>query len=122
MNKAYRKKQIIRFRYWIRKAYAMFCSLGKCVTIGNLRKGIADISLGKQANLSVGIPCHEKDRSLIEEDLECQAGEETSPFGKMIQQIWIPQALQDVAVGVGFFLLLICFYFSKVRKMRHASF
>lgn len=40
---------VLRFRRWCRKGYAVFCSLGKCVTIGTLKKGIADRSLGKQA-------------------------------------------------------------------------
>lgn len=38
----------IRFRRWSRKAYAAFASIGRCVTIGNLRKSVADCSLSKQ--------------------------------------------------------------------------
>lgn len=38
----------IRFRRWSRKAYAAFASLGKYVTIGSLRKSVADRSLSKQ--------------------------------------------------------------------------
>ncbi len=38
----------IRFRRWSRKAYAAFASIGRCVTIGNLRKSVADSSLSKQ--------------------------------------------------------------------------
>lgn len=41
------KRAIVRFRRWIRKAYAAFCSVGRCVTIGFLKKGIADASLVK---------------------------------------------------------------------------
>lgn len=39
---------IIRFRRWSRKAYAAFASIGRCVTIGCLRKNVADRSLSKQ--------------------------------------------------------------------------
>ena len=38
----------IRFRRWSRKAYAAFASIGRCVTIGCLRKSVADSSLSKQ--------------------------------------------------------------------------
>src|SRR5699024_9748787 len=38
----------IRFRRWSRKAYAAFASIGRCVTIGCLRKNVADSSLSKQ--------------------------------------------------------------------------
>lgn len=38
----------IRFRRWSRKAYAAFASIGRCVTIGFLRKSAADSSLSKQ--------------------------------------------------------------------------
>ena len=48
MNKQISKSQIIRFRQWCRKGYAIFCSLGKTVAIGNLRKGIVEASLKKQ--------------------------------------------------------------------------
>lgn len=48
MEKSTRIRHTIRFRRWSRKAYATFASIGQCVTIGFLRKGIADRSLGKQ--------------------------------------------------------------------------
>lgn len=51
MNKITRSRLFVRFRCWSRKGYAMFASLGKCVTIGNLRKGVADVSLGKQVQV-----------------------------------------------------------------------
>lgn len=38
----------IRFRRWTRKRYATFCSLGKVISIGHLRCGIAEQSLLKQ--------------------------------------------------------------------------
>ena len=38
----------MRFRRWSRKAYASFASIGRCVTIGRLRKNIANSSLRKQ--------------------------------------------------------------------------
>lgn len=41
-------RHTIRFRRWSRKAYAAFASIGRCVTIGALRKSVADSSLSKQ--------------------------------------------------------------------------
>lgn len=41
-------RQTIRFRRWSRKSYAAFASIGRCVTIGCLRKNVADSSLRKQ--------------------------------------------------------------------------
>lgn len=38
----------LRFRRWSRNAYAVFFSLGKCVSIGNLKKGIIEASLPKE--------------------------------------------------------------------------
>ncbi len=38
----------IRFRKWSRKAYAVFASIGRNVTIGCLPKSVADSSLSKQ--------------------------------------------------------------------------
>jgi len=40
--------RIIRFRRWSRNGYAIFSSLGCCVTIGTLGRTIADASLKKQ--------------------------------------------------------------------------
>ena len=45
---------VIRFRRWTRKGYAIFSSLGRCVTIGTLGREVADASLKKQkAGISV---------------------------------------------------------------------
>lgn len=38
----------LRFRRWARKSYAIFCSLKRAVSIGFLKKGIAEASLVKQ--------------------------------------------------------------------------
>lgn len=38
MKQLCQNKHTIRFRYWSRKKYAMFYSLGKYVTIGNLKR------------------------------------------------------------------------------------
>lgn len=38
----------VRFRQWSRKAYAVFASLGVCVTIGQLRKNVTERALCKQ--------------------------------------------------------------------------
>lgn len=42
------QKVMLRFRRWSRKEYAAFVSLHRHVTIGQVGRGIADASLGKQ--------------------------------------------------------------------------
>lgn len=42
------QKVMLRFRRWSRKEYAAFVSLHRHVTIGQVGRGIADVSLGKQ--------------------------------------------------------------------------
>lgn len=50
MKKITGHPQYIRFRRWSRKNYAIFCSLGKHVTIGMLQKEVTEISVRKQVN------------------------------------------------------------------------
>lgn len=45
---SYSRKVMLRFRRWSRKEYAAFMSLHRHVTIGQVGRGIADASLGKQ--------------------------------------------------------------------------
>ncbi|MCH5599718.1 hypothetical protein [Niabella ginsengisoli] len=45
----------LRFRRWSRKSYAAFQSIGRHVTIGNLKNIVADTFLGKQKNTSATI-------------------------------------------------------------------
>ncbi len=45
---SYSRKAMLRFRRWSRKEYAAFVSLHRHVTIGQVGRGIADASLGKQ--------------------------------------------------------------------------
>jgi hypothetical protein len=39
---------VICFRRWSRKRYAVFCSIGRCVSIRQLRKNVTEASLKKQ--------------------------------------------------------------------------
>ena len=48
MRKKFIKKNSLRFRRWSHKSYAAFASIGQTVTIGCLRKSVADSSLRKQ--------------------------------------------------------------------------
>lgn len=41
----------LRFRGWSRKSYAAFYSVGRHITIGNLKTVVADTFLGKQQNI-----------------------------------------------------------------------
>lgn len=66
----YISHSFIRFRQWSRKAYAIFATLGLCVTIGQLRKNVTECALCKQqAPHTEGIdPQHETEDSVPEED------------------------------------------------------
>ena len=48
MRKKFIKKNSLRFRRWSHKSYAAFASIGQTVTIGCLRKSVADSSMRKQ--------------------------------------------------------------------------
>lgn len=49
----------LRFRYWSRKGYAIFSSLGQHVTIGCLRKNVTELALLKQPRKKcISIACH----------------------------------------------------------------
>ena len=45
LNKIANKNRSVRFRRWSRKAYAVFASLGKAISIGNLRIEMAGQTL-----------------------------------------------------------------------------
>src|SRR5690606_4439592 len=47
------KKRSLRFRQWRRKSYAAFHSIGRHVTIGNIKNIVADTLLGKQKTVAV---------------------------------------------------------------------
>lgn len=96
MNILARNKQGIRFRRWSRKGYAMFFSLGKCVTIGSLKKGIADVSLGKQANICLSFSVCP---SVTEEEAEDKPAEEWNPWEDMLQ-MFLVQPQQKVNFGM----------------------
>lgn len=103
MHKLYQNKQMTRFRRWCRKAYAMFCSLGKCVTIGNLKKGIADVSLEKQPNVCTSFSvCKFEEKE--EKGDDDKPGEMQSLFESMIK-LFLFQPLQVLEAGLRIFLL-----------------
>lgn len=68
----YISHSFIRFRQWSRKAYAIFATLGLCVTIGQLRKNVTECALCKQqAPHTEGTgPQREAEDSAPEEDWE----------------------------------------------------
>ena len=90
MKQLCQNKHTIRFRYWSRKKYAMFYSLGKYVTIGNLKKEIADVSLGKQANVCTAFSVCSSARK---EDAGEEYEEGMAPVESMLQmfRIQLPQ-------------------------------
>lgn len=93
MQKNYRTKQLIRFRRWSRKAYAMFCSLGKQVTIGFLNKNVTEASLVKQQGGMFSAVCMQ-----VEDDSDAWEEEDTGPLPdvfRKLSMLFQPQ----VAVG-----------------------
>lgn len=68
----YISHSFIRFRQWSRKSYAIFASLGLCVTIGQLRKNITECALCKQKALHTKETDlqHESNTSFQEENRE----------------------------------------------------
>ena len=67
----------IRFRRWSRAGYAVFCSLSRTVTIGNLAVSVSDKSLQKSVGVSkrIVLPFASDDESpdLLSELLELDA-------------------------------------------------
>jgi len=51
MTKGFTQQLSLRFTSWSRKSYAAFKSVGRHVTIGNLKNIVADALLGKQKNV-----------------------------------------------------------------------
>lgn len=62
------KKQTIRFRRWSRKRCAVFCSLGRVVSIGCVKKGIVEASLRKQRGVIVSDACVWKEGDPVREE------------------------------------------------------
>lgn len=97
MNILYRNEQGIHFRCWSRKAYAMFCSLGKYVTIGALKKGIADVSLQKQATICIVFStCLPVDEEAVEKD---KPEEDWKPWEELLQ-LCLVQPQRMMAFGM----------------------
>lgn len=102
MKQLCQNKHTIRFRYWNRKKYAIFYSLGKCVTIGNLKKEIADVSLGKQANVCTAFSvCSSARKENAGEEYE----EGMPPVESMLQMLRIQLPQPQVADVICLFYL-----------------
>lgn len=69
----YLKKEI-SFRCWSRKAYAVFASLGVCVTIGHLNIHVADSSLSKLKGKTSILPDVKEDSFLGDTEEEPDTG------------------------------------------------
>lgn len=87
-------KPILRFRRWSRKSYAMFLSMGKCVTIGYLKKSVIEASLNKQQAPTSYTYIHQ-------EDLDISAEEESGSLSGVLQiplfLAILPQSLHTVS-------------------------
>lgn len=64
MKKSLPIRRTLRFRRWSRKRYAAFASMGRCVTIGCLRKNVADCSLSKQKQGTVRLGRRNEEETL----------------------------------------------------------
>lgn len=78
----------VRFRRWNRHSYSTFCSIGRCINIGCVRREIADQSL-KKGLVSLD-PCNRKDTVWTEHDGDLT--DDSSPELSELQ----PQALETV--------------------------
>lgn len=80
-KKAHRRASL-RFTKWSRKSYAAFKSVGRHVTIGNLKNIVADVLLGKQKNvLSIcKVIWKNKNKSCEEEWFDPPEEELQNPF------------------------------------------
>lgn len=67
-QKSVHKAVAVRFRRWSRKGYAIFCSLGKLVTIGRVCKSIADASQRKSGRLPLS-ECMARHEAVAEDDV-----------------------------------------------------
>lgn len=101
MRKTISNKHMIRFRKWSRKAYAMFASIGKCVTIGNVKKGIVEASLGKQGNI-----CASPDAWNFLSDYTEEKEEDS---GQILEnEVFLPEQLNNLqTVAGGIYLELL---------------
>lgn len=117
MKQLHLDKHVIRFRRWSRKQYAVFCSLGKCVTIGNLKKAVADVSLGNQVSVCTAFFAGCLLVSDEETGSECE--EEVTPLELVLLMLRnrLPQ-VQTVELYPIVFILYILF----AERVRSASF
>ena len=84
MHKKKANKKTIRFRRWSRKTYAAFASIGRQVTIGYLRKNVADSSLRKQNSVQT-LPYFIHTMTIDELKARVLAGIDISPD----QAVWL---------------------------------
>lgn len=94
MQRHYRTDQIIRFRRWSRKGYAMFYSLGRCVTIGCLNKEVTEVALKKQKSGMVEPVQIRYNRETEEED-DVSAG--LPDFIHVFTTLLLPQATVEIS-------------------------
>ena len=97
----------LRFRRWSRKAYAAFVSIGRCVTIGCLCKGVANCSLSKQK--AAGAVRH----SECEERSDCRG--QTDGFSKS----GAPPDCDDILAIIGKALVMNQAVLYNVQVIRH---
>jgi hypothetical protein len=83
----------LRFRRWSRKAYAAFCSIGRCVSIGRLGKNVVEASL-KKRNPSTAA-CLQKPAEATDMD----TGEEAETADVLLQLLSAAVICQPSAVG-----------------------
>ena len=118
MRKIVNNKHTIRFRRWSRKAYAMFASIGKCVTIGNVKKGIADASLGKQGNICASPDAWDFLSDYTKEKEEEDTGQKLENEAFLQEQL---NSLQVVADGSYYLKLLDMIKICRTGMCNHSA-
>lgn len=94
----FRPMRTLRFRRWSRKRYAAFCSVGRVVSIGQVKKSITDASLGKQG-LAAVLAATDEGGSPADEALDDGSGGPTAPPALLLEEEEAVQACQAVAAN-----------------------
>lgn len=89
-------RQVVRFRGWSRKGYAVFISLGRLVTIGCLGKSVTEIALRKQKGGAVQTTYRQP--ATGEPETEESSGGWPEPVRELLLCL-LPQVAADATCG-----------------------
>lgn len=85
-------KSVIRFRRWSRKSYAIFIGLGKQISIGRLRCGIADQALRKNELIFGRALSHDSEAYTSKDELQI-SGQDPSALLNLLSGMLFTESL-----------------------------